>query len=153
MTHPSVLQELDFIIYTKGRGSWYFRSSSRWGLANFIPNCRNGSPHLIPNPNLRFPPPLPRCLLISDKSLRRSTKHSTNLSKKKRTSTIRISWRLFFVCSSCLFTFSLSRAHAYHALHNSVTGFQYLPFSLKIFENMLHLSFSMKWTFWARNCY
>ena len=59
--------------------------------------------------------------------LKKSTKHSSNLSKQK-TSTIRITWRLFFVCSSCLFTFSLSRAHAYHAMHNSVIGFHYLPF-------------------------
>ena len=58
-----------------------------------------------------------------------------------------------FVCSSCLFTFSLSRAQAYHAMHNSVTGFHYLPFSSKIFENMLHLSFSMKLTFSARKCH
>ena len=69
--------------------------------------------------------------------LRKSTKHSSNLSiKKKKTSTIRITWRLFFVCSSCLFTLSLSRAHAYHAIHNSVTGFHYLPFSSKIFANI-----------------
>ena len=53
-----------------------------------------------------------------------------------------------FVSSSCLFTFSLSRAQAYHAMHNSVTGFHYLPF-----ENVLHLSFSMKLTFSARKCH
>ena len=86
--------------------------------------------------------------------LRKSTKHSSNLSKKKKkTSTIRITWRLFFVCSSCLFTLSLSRAHAYHAMHNSVTGFHYLPFSSKIFANMLHLSFSTKLTFSGRKCH
>ena len=49
LTHPSVLQELDFIIYTRGGGSWYFRPRSRGGLANFTP-----------------PPP---ANLISDKSL------------------------------------------------------------------------------------
>ena len=81
--------------------------------------------------------------------LRKSTKHSTNLSK----STLRITWRLFFICSSCLFTFSLSHAHAYHAMHNSFTGFHYLPFSSKIFANMLHLSFSMKLTFSGRKCH
>ena len=37
---------------------------------------------------------------------------------KKTTTMIRITWSLFFVCSSCLFTFSLSRAHTYHAMHN-----------------------------------
>ena len=58
-----------------------------------------------------------------------------------------------FVCSSCLFTFSLSRALAYHAMHNPVTGFHYLPFLSKIFENMLHLNLSMKLTFPARNCH
>ena len=83
--------------------------------------------------------------------LRKSTRHSSNLSKKKIT--IRITWRLFFVCSSCLFTLRLSRAHAYHAMHNSVTGFHYLPFSSKIFANMLHLSFSMKLTFSGRKCH
>ena len=83
--------------------------------------------------------------------LKKSTKHSSNLSKQK-TSTIRITWRLFFVCSSCLFTLSLSPAHAYLAMHNSVTGFHYLPFSSKIFANMLHLSFSMKLTFSGRKC-
>ena len=87
--------------------------------------------------------------------LRKSTKHSSNLSKKKKekTSTIRITWRPFFVCSSCLFTLSLSRAHAYHAMHNSVTGFHYLPFSSKIFANMLHPSFSTKLTFSGRKCH
>ena len=84
--------------------------------------------------------------------LRKSTKHSSNLSKKK-TSTIRITWRLFFVCSSCLFTLSLSCAHAYYAMDNSVTGFHYLPFSSKIFANMLQLSFSMKLTFSGRKCH
>ena len=63
--------------------------------------------------------------------LTKSTKHSTNSSrqylyiKKRITVTIiEITWRLFFVCSSCLFTFSLSRGHAYQArlslaMHNS----------------------------------
>ena len=37
-----------------------------------------------------------------------------SLSKQKKT--ILITWRLFFGYSSCLFTFSLSRAHAYHAI-------------------------------------
>ena len=57
----------------------------------------------------------------------KSTKDSTNLSKKK-TSTIRITCRLFFVCSSCLFTFSLSRGLPYHAMRNSVTGSIIYPF-------------------------
>ena len=49
--------------------------------------------------------------------------------KKKKTSTIiGATWRLFFVCSSCLFTFSLSRALAYLAMHNSVTGSIIYPF-------------------------
>ena len=152
VTHPSVFQELDFIIYTKGRGSWYFRSSSRGGLANFIPIAGMG--HLISEPKFKIPTyPSPPRLLISDKSLRKSMKHSTNLSKKKKTKTTRITWRLSFVCLSCLFPFSLSRAHAYHAMHSSVTGFHYLPFSSKIFENMLHLSFSMKLTFSERKCH
>ena len=40
-------------------GSWYFRPSSRGGLANFTPIAGMG--HLISkiNPNLKFPPPLP----------------------------------------------------------------------------------------------
>ena len=58
------------------------RSSSRGGLANFIPI--EGMGHLISEPKFKIPtsPPHP-CLLISDKSLRKSTKHSTNLSEKK----------------------------------------------------------------------
>ena len=67
------------------------------------------------------------------------------ISSYKQTTTtatmIRITWRLFFVCSSCLFTFSLSRAHTY------------LPISTKILANILHLSFSMKLTFSARKCH
>ena len=123
MTHPSVLQELDFIIYSIGGGSWYFRPSSRGGLANFTPIAGMG--HLISKPKFKIPtspPPLPA---------------NFNKFVKKKTSMISITWRLFCVCLSCLFTFSLSRAHAYHTMHNSVTGFHYLPFSSKIFENML----------------
>ena len=48
--------------------------------------------------------------------------------KKKTTTIIGATWRLFFVCSSCLFTFSLSRALAYLAMHNSVTGSIIYPF-------------------------
>ena len=60
LTHPSVLQELDFIIYTRGRGSWYFRSSSRGGLANSIPIARMG--HLISDPKFKIPTsPCPLC--------------------------------------------------------------------------------------------
>ena len=64
LTHPSVLQELDFIIYTRGGGSWYFRPSSRGGLTNFTPIA--GMDHLISEPKFIIPPPP---LLISDKSL------------------------------------------------------------------------------------
>ena len=53
LTHPSVLQELDFIIYTRGGGSWYFRSRSRGGLANFTPIARMG--HLISEPKFKIP--------------------------------------------------------------------------------------------------
>ena len=149
LTHPSVLQELDFIIYTRGRGSWYFRSSSRGGLANSIPIARMG--HLISDPKFKDPTsPCPLCEFLTTPLGR-----ALNIQQicQKKTSTIKITRRLFFVCSSCLFTFSLSRAHAYHAMHDSVTGFHYLPFSSKIFENMLHLSFSMKLTFSARKCH
>ena len=66
LTHPSVLQELDFIIYTRGGGSWYFRPSSRGGLANFTPIAGMG--HLISEPKFQIPTPPPP-LLISDKSL------------------------------------------------------------------------------------
>ena len=54
--------------------------------------------------------------------LTKSTKHLTNSSqqylyKKKTTTTIiGLTWRLFFVFSSCLFTFSLWRGHAYQAM-------------------------------------
>ena len=67
LTHPSVLQELNFIIYTRGGGSWYFRPRSREGLANFTPIAGTG--HLISEPKFKIPTsPLP--LLISDKSLK-----------------------------------------------------------------------------------
>ena len=55
--------------------------------------------------------------------------------RKQKTSTIRTTWRLLFVCLSCLFTFNLSRAHVNQAIiiiHN-------LLISSKIFANMLHL--------------
>ena len=68
LTHPSVLQELDFITYTRGGGSWYFRSRSRGGLANFTPIAGMG--HLISEPKFKIPTPLSP-LLISDKSLKR----------------------------------------------------------------------------------
>ena len=50
--------------------------------------------------------------------------------------TIRItwSWRLFFVCSLCLFTFSITCSDAYHAITIRAwnpTGFLYLPGSSK----------------------
>ena len=45
-------------------------------------------------------------------------KSITAISLYKKITTVRITWRLFFVCSSCLLTFSLSRAHAHHAMHN-----------------------------------
>ena len=68
LTHPSVLQELDLITYTRGGGS-YFRSRSRGGLANFTAIAGMG--HLISEPKCRIPtPPPPSPLLISDKSLR-----------------------------------------------------------------------------------
>ena len=38
-------KNLDFIIYTRGGGSWYFRPRSRRGLENFSPIARMG--HLI----------------------------------------------------------------------------------------------------------
>ena len=58
-THPSVLQELDFIIYTiRGGGSWYFKPSSRVGLAIFTPIAGMG--HLISEPKFKIPtPPTP----------------------------------------------------------------------------------------------
>ena len=71
LTHPSVLQELDFIIYTRGGGSWYFRPSSRTGLANFTPIVRIG--HLISEPKLKIPTPSPPPPLVSDKSLTSSS--------------------------------------------------------------------------------
>ena len=45
--------------------------------------------HLISEPKSKIPtspplPPPPLCLLVSDKSLRKSTKHSKNFSKKKK---------------------------------------------------------------------
>ena len=44
--------------------------------------------------------------------------HRSNIFIKKKTTTtiIGLTWRLFFVCSSCLFTFSLWRGHAYQAI-------------------------------------
>ena len=57
MTHPSVLQELDFIIYTRGGGSWYFRPRSRGGLANFTPIAAMG--HLISKSKFKTPTPPP----------------------------------------------------------------------------------------------
>ena len=47
-------------------GSWYFRPSSRGGLANFTPIAGVG--HLISEPKFKIPIPPPP-LLISDKSL------------------------------------------------------------------------------------
>ena len=49
LTHPSVLQELDFIFCTRGRGSWYFRLTG--GLANFTPIAGMG--HLISKPKFK----------------------------------------------------------------------------------------------------
>ena len=66
LTHPSVLQELDFIIYTRGGGSWCFRPRLRGGLANFTPIARMG--HLISKSKFKIP--TPPHLLISDKSLK-----------------------------------------------------------------------------------
>ena len=58
------MQEIYFIIYTRGGGSWCFRPSSRGALANFTPIAGIG--HLISEPKFKIPiPPL----LISDKSL------------------------------------------------------------------------------------
>ena len=57
LTHPSVLQELDFIIYTRGGGSWYFRPRSRGGSENFTPIAGMG--HLISAPKFNFPTPPP----------------------------------------------------------------------------------------------
>ena len=85
--------------------------------------------------------------------LRKSTNHSSNLSQKKNKYDENNLMAVLIVCSSCLFTLSLSRAHAYHAMYNSVTGFHYLPFSSKIFANMLHPSFSTKLTFSGRKCH
>ena len=74
--------------------------------------------------------------------------------KSNLTSTIRITGRLFFVCSSCLFTFSLSLACTRLSRNaHLIYGFHYLPISLKIFANMLHLSFSTKFKFSARKCH
>ena len=47
----------DFIIYTRGGGSWYFRPSSRGGLANFTPIAGMG--HLISEPKFKIPTPPP----------------------------------------------------------------------------------------------
>ena len=55
LTHPSVLQELDFIIYTWGGGSWYFRPRPRGGLANFTPIAGMG--HLISESKFKIPTP------------------------------------------------------------------------------------------------
>ena len=64
LTHPSVLQELDCIIYTRGGGSWYFRPRSRGGLANFTPIAGMG--HLISEPKFKIPtPPLPPCQFLT----------------------------------------------------------------------------------------
>ena len=63
-THPSVLQALDFIIYTRGGGSWYFRPRWREGWAYFTPIAGMG--HLISDPKFKISAPP---LLISDKSL------------------------------------------------------------------------------------
>ena len=52
LTRPSVLQELDFITYTRGRGWWYFRPSSREGLANFTPIP--GMVHLTSEPKFKI---------------------------------------------------------------------------------------------------
>ena len=49
LTHPSVLQELDFIFCTRGGGSWYFRLTG--GLANFTPIAGMG--HLISKPKFK----------------------------------------------------------------------------------------------------
>ena len=57
LTHPGVLQELDFIIYTRGGGSWSFRPRSRGGLANFTVIAGMG--HLICEPKFKIPTPLP----------------------------------------------------------------------------------------------
>ena len=51
------LQELDFIIYTRGGGLWYFRPRSRGGLTNFTPIAGMG--HLISKTKFKIPPPLP----------------------------------------------------------------------------------------------
>ena len=59
------MQEIYFIIYTRGGGSWCFRPSSRGALANFTPIAGIG--HLISEPKFKIPIPPP--LLISDKSL------------------------------------------------------------------------------------
>ena len=67
LTHPSVLQELDFIIYTWGGGSWYFRPRPRGGLTNFTPIAGMG--HLISEPKFKIPTPPSPPLLISGKSL------------------------------------------------------------------------------------
>ena len=53
LTHPSVLQEFAFIIYTRGGGSWYFRPRSRRELANFTPIAGMG--HLISEPKFKIP--------------------------------------------------------------------------------------------------
>ena len=106
--------------------------------------------HLISEPKFKIPtspPPLPANFWqvpeeeheIFNKFVKKKDKYDKNILKA-------------VFCLLELFTFSLSRAHAYHAMHNSVTGFHYLPFSSKIFENMVHLSFSMKLAFSARKC-
>ena len=57
--HPSVLQELDFIIYTIGGGSRYFSPRSRGGLANFTLIVEMGQ--LISKPKFKIPKPPPPC--------------------------------------------------------------------------------------------
>ena len=64
---PGTFTNLEHFSFNSVRwgGSWYFRPSSRGGLANFTPIAGMG--HLISEPKFKIPTPSP--LLISDKSL------------------------------------------------------------------------------------
>ena len=68
LREPGTFTNLEHFSFNSVRwgGSWYFKPSSRGGLANFTPIAGMG--HLISEPKFKIPTPLPP-LLISDKSL------------------------------------------------------------------------------------
>ena len=84
--------------------------------------------------------------------LRKSTKHSTNLSKKDKydkdnlKAVFGLLELLVYIQPATCILLSCNAQVSY-------SGFHYLPISSKIFDNMLHLIFSMKFTFSARKCH